>query len=115
LEDIGSCDRLILIDSIKSEGGRPGELYQFGLDDFRSTLHLGSPHDINFATALELGKRLGMDIPGEIQIYAIEVEDNQTFCETCSPLVEEAIPRVVDEIARAENFEDRKANTLIGD
>jgi hydrogenase maturation protease len=115
LEGIGSCDRLILIDSIKTEGGRPGELYQFGLDDFRSTLHLSSPHDINLATALELGKRLGMDIPGEIQIYAIEVEDNQTFCETCSPLVEEAIPRVVEEITRAEHFEDRKANTLIAD
>jgi hypothetical protein len=56
-----------------------------------------------------------MDIPGEIQIYAIEVEDNQTFCETCSPLVEEAIPRIVEEITRAEHFEDRKANTLIAD
>jgi hydrogenase maturation protease len=45
-----------------------------------------------------------MEIPREIRIYAMEVEDNQTFSETCSPFVEEAIPRVVEEIARIENF-----------
>ncbi len=100
LDFVGSYDRLIIVDSIKTEGGKPGDLYRLNLDDFRSTLHLGCPHDINLATALELGKRLGIHIPREIAIYAIEVEDDQTFCETCSPLVEEAIPRIVDEIAR---------------
>jgi hydrogenase maturation protease len=104
LEVIGAYDRLIIVDSIKTEEGRPGELYRLGLDDLRSTLHLSCPHDINLATALELGKRFGMEIPREIRIYAMEVEDNQTFSETCSPFVEEAIPRIVEEIARIENF-----------
>jgi len=105
LEVIGPYDRLIIIDSIKTKGGRPGEFYQLDLNDLQSTLHLSSPHDINLATALELGKRLGMHIPNEIRIYAIEVEDNQTFSESCSPLVEEAIPRIVDEIAQIEQLE----------
>ncbi len=104
LDFVGAYDRLIIVDSIKTEGGKPGDLYRLNLDDFRSTLHLGCPHDINLATALELGKRLGMHIPREIAIYAIEVEDDQTFCETCSPLVEEAIPRIVDEIAQGEQL-----------
>jgi hydrogenase maturation protease len=104
LEVISSYDRLIIVDSIKTEGGKPGELYRFNLDDFKSTLHLSCPHDINLATALELGKRLGMHIPGEIRIYAIEVEDNQTFSESCSPLVEQAIPRIVEEIGRIEHL-----------
>jgi hypothetical protein len=43
-----------------------------------------------------------MHIPKEIRIYAIEVEDNQTFSETCSPSVEGAIPGIVEEIARRE-------------
>jgi hydrogenase maturation protease len=111
LEVISPYDRLIIIDSIKTQGGRPGDLYQLGLDDLQSTLHLSCPHDINLATALELGKRLGMDIPREIRIYAIEVEDNQTFSECCSTSVEEAIPRVVEEIARIENL-DRKGDLL---
>lgn len=104
LDFVGAYDRLIIVDSIKTEGGKPGDLYRLNLDDLHSTLHLSCPHDINLATALELGKRLGMPIPGEIGIYAIEVEDNQTFCETCSPMVEEAIPRIVEEIARTEHL-----------
>jgi hydrogenase maturation protease len=113
LESIGSYDRLIIVDSIKTEGGRPGELYQLGLDDLRSSLHLSSAHDINLATALELGKRLDMPVPKEIRIYAIEIEDNQTFSETCSPCVEGAIPRIVEEIAQAEclKFEARNAKS----
>ncbi len=104
LDFVDAYDRLIIVDSIKTDGGKPGDLYRLDLEDFRSTLHLGCPHDINLATALELGKRLGIPVPREIAIYAIEVEDNQTFCETCSPLVEEAIPRIVDEIAQQEQL-----------
>jgi hydrogenase maturation protease len=115
LESIGSYDRLIIVDSIKTKEGNPGEIYQLRLDDFRSTLHLSSPHDINLATALELGKRLGMHVPGEIRIYAIEIEDNQTFSETCSPSVERAIPRIVKEIAQREHLQDRETNSLNAD
>jgi hydrogenase maturation protease len=115
LEVIGPYDRLIIVDSIKTENRRPGELFRLSLKDLQSTFHLNCLHDINLATALELGRQLGMDIPKEIRIYAIEVEDNQTFSETCSPSVEEAIPRIVEEIARAEQLEDREMNTLIAD
>ena len=114
LDFISAYDRLIIVDSIKTEGGRPGDLYRLNLDDLHSTLHLSCPHDINLATALELGKRLGMEIPGEIRIYGIEVEDNQTFCETCSPLVEEAIPRIIEEIAQAEHLEGRMPGAVDG-
>lgn len=104
LEVVGSYDRLIIIDSIRTGRGKPGELYSLTLEDFQSTLHLSCPHDINLPTALELGKRLGIHVPEEIRIYAIEVEDNQTFSETCSPSVERAISRIVEEIGQAECF-----------
>ncbi len=108
LDVVSSYDRLIIIDSIKTKGGRPGQLYQLGLDDFRSTLHLSCPHDINLATALELGRQLEMHIPKEIRIYGIEVEDNQTFSETCSSSVEGAIPGIVEEIARIEELGEKE-------
>jgi hydrogenase maturation protease len=102
LDIVSSYDRLIIVDSIKTNGGRPGQLYPLGLEDFQSTLHLSCPHDINLATALELGRQLEIQIPKEIRIYAIEVEDNQTFSEACSPSVERAIPGIVEKIAQAE-------------
>jgi len=110
LDFVGAYDRLIIVDSIKTGGGRPGDLYRMDLDDLQSTLHLSCPHDINLATALELGKRLGMHIPGEIEIYAIEVEDNQTFSESCSPLVEQAIPGIIEEIAQMEQLKFEARN-----
>jgi hydrogenase maturation protease len=110
LESIGSYDRLIIVDSIKTKKGKPGDLYRLDVDDLRSTLHLSSPHDINLATAFELAKRLGMNVPKEIRIYAIEIEDNQTFSETCSPSVERAIPRIIEEIAREEHLEKEAPN-----
>ncbi len=56
-------DKLILVDTIETVSGGTDKLYCLKVSDLASTLHSGSPHDINLATALELGKRLGMDLP----------------------------------------------------
>ncbi len=113
LETISPYDRLIIVDSIKTGRGRPGDLYELSLENLQSTLHLSCPHDINLGTALELGKRLGMHVPEEIRIYAIEVEDNQTFSETCTPSVESAIPRIVKEIAEREHFGGKSSEQIL--
>ncbi len=63
-------------------------------------MHLSNVHDANFATALELGRRLGHKIPSENEIYilAIEVEDNFTFAETMTARLEALFPIIADEI-----------------
>jgi hydrogenase maturation protease len=85
-------DRVIIIDSIQTKGGKVGEVYRLDAKDFDSARHAASPHDIDLLTALELGKRLGLAIPQEIVIFAIEVADVTTFSESCTPEVEPAIP-----------------------
>ena len=102
LETIQGFDKVVLIDSIKLKGARPGEVLSLDIGKFESTIRLSSPHDINFATALELGKKLGLAMPGDIRIYAIQVEDVFTFDETCSPLIEQSIPRFADHIMKKE-------------
>lgn len=104
LDIVAGYERLVVIDSIKTEGGRPGVLYNLGLEDLERTIHISSPHDTNFATAIELGRICGESIPAQIDIYAIEVEDNRTFGEQLTPLVREAIPQIVDRIVE-EQFE----------
>jgi len=98
LDSIVGYDKLIVIDSIKTENGIPGTLYRLRLDDLRNTIHISSPHDTNFATAIEFGKRCGLAVPEQVDIYAIEVEDNATFSEQLTPPVRAAIPRIVDVI-----------------
>ena len=100
LDLIVGYDRVILIDSILTNRGKVGQIYRLEVEDFDATRHAASTHDVNLATALELGKRLGLEIPKEIVIFAIEVQDVTTFSEKCTPEVEKAIPKAVEAVAR---------------
>ena len=100
LDLITGYDKLILIDAIQTVSGDIGEVYRLEASDLASTLHTGSPHDVNLATALELGKKLGMDLPSEIVVFAIEVKDVTTFSEECTPEVRGAIAVAKDMVIR---------------
>ncbi len=71
--------------------------YLYGIRHTRST------HSIDFATLIELGKKLKIVLPENIIIIGIEVEDASTFTEKCSPRVERAIYSCVDKIMRILN------------
>jgi len=91
-------DRAIIIDAIQTVGGKAGRIYRLDLEVFDATKHAASPHDVNFATALEFGNRLGLALPGQIDIFAIEVADVSTFSEECTPEVRRAIPVCVEKV-----------------
>ena len=95
LDSIVGYDKVIIIDAIQTEKGQAGQIYRMGTDDFSQTKHFSSPHQINLATALELGKMLNLAMPKEITVLAVEAEDITSFSEECTPKVEKAIPEVV--------------------
>ena len=68
LDVVTGFDRLIVLDSIKTARGRPGAWYRFDGTDLHETMHLNNVHDANFATAMELGRRMGAHIPDEEEI-----------------------------------------------
>ena len=98
------CDRLIIIDSIKTGQGKLGELYQFELEDLKPAKDFSSSHGLDIATALELGRRVGGAVPGCISIYAVEVQDNTTFGEDCTEKVEGKIPFITRQIIEKEKL-----------
>jgi len=100
LEEIIGYDKLIIVDAIQTQGGQAGEIYRFTLDDSIETRHSTSPHGVNLATAIELGKKLGEPLPQQIVIFAIEVANVTNFSERCTPKVEKAIPLAVDMVAK---------------
>jgi hypothetical protein len=63
-------------------------------------MNLRNVHDTNLATALELGRRLGLPIPveGEVHVFAVEVEDNLSFDERMTDALEERFPEYASEI-----------------
>jgi hydrogenase maturation protease len=89
-------DRAIIIDAIQTSDGKPGQIYRLAPEAFDTTRRTISPHDVNFTTALEFGKKVGLPLPQEIIIFAIEASDVNTFSEECTPQVTQAIPTCVD-------------------
>ena len=55
-------------------------------------------HDIDIVTALELGRQLGLHMPGEVHIFAIQGEDMLTLHEGCTPGVESVLEPLAAEI-----------------
>ena len=89
-------DRAIVIDAIQTVGGKAGHIYRLDTQAFDAARHTVSPHDIDFTTALEFGKKLGLSLPQQIVIFAIEASDVRTFKEECTPEVQKAIPTCVE-------------------
>ena len=97
LDVVAGHDRLLVVDAIRTRGGTPGDWYRFDARALRDTLHLRNVHDVNFATAMELGRRLGVQLPPdeEIHIFAVEVADDATFGETLSPALDAAYGEIL--------------------
>jgi len=96
LDFVAGYQRVIIVDSIQRRGGKVGEVYRLGIDDISTGRHAASVHDVDLATALELGRRLGLDMPQEVVILAVQVQDVTTFSESLTPEVERVVPQVVE-------------------
>lgn len=105
LELVAGYDKVIIIDSVKTVDGQPGELYKLGLEELKpsSDFPTGS-HGIDIATAFELGRLAGYKMPEQVCLYAVEVADNETFGEDCTETIEAAMPSIVEKIIREEQI-----------
>jgi hydrogenase maturation protease len=104
LEQVTGYDKLVIIDSIKTGRGKPGELYRLELDDLKPASDFPSFHGLDIATAFKLGEKLGYPMPERVSIYAIEVKDNTTFGDKCTPEVEQSMPFIVRQIIKEERL-----------
>ena len=104
LDFIVGYDKLIVIDSIKTEQGKPGKVYKLELEDLKPANDFASSHGVGIATALELGQRLGYRMPKYISLYAVEIGDNTTFGEKCTEEVEKRIPFITKQIIEKERL-----------
>ncbi len=100
LELLKGYDKVVIVDALRS-GRDPGEIVRYEARDFRGGHRYGSAHSIGLHTALELGRTLGMPMPDDVTVFAVEAQDVETFGEEFSPPVAAAADRVV-ELVRAE-------------
>jgi hydrogenase maturation protease len=108
LDRLVGYERVVIVDAILTEEGKPGTIYRLGPGDLRASLHSGSSHDLSLRGALGLGRQLGMSLPADDQITLIGIEaaDVLQFGLECTPPVASAIPfavqQVLDELSRTE-------------
>jgi hydrogenase maturation protease len=98
-------DRVVILDAICSGHHPPGTIIQLTMDDLSSVV-APTPHFAGLPELFALAKRLELDFPEELVIFAVEVEDPLTIGGSLSPAVREALPclmdRVGDQITRWE-------------
>jgi len=98
LELIVGYDKVIIIDAIMTEDGEVGEIYRLRPENIgRLACSATSPHHLNLATTIEIGKRLfPQEIPGEVIIFAVGAQEVTEVTEEITARVKEAIPRVIN-------------------
>jgi hydrogenase maturation protease len=90
LDVLEGYERAIVLDSVQTNPASPGRWHRFDACALRESRHLTNVHDVNFATALTLGRRLGIHLPDDsaIHIFAVEVADAVTFSDRMTPPLE---------------------------
>ena len=96
VELILGYDKAIIIDAVKTEDGKNGEVKKIPLIEF-STLHSCNPHDVSLSEAISMAKKMGENrIPSEIVIVGILMKEIPCeFKETLSKKIAEAVPKAV--------------------
>ena len=98
LDVLAGRRRAALVDCLATGVHPPGTVVRLGEDDIRGSVRLNSFHDINFPTVLALGRRMGLEMPVETAIWAVEGKVMDAFGEGLSPEVAAAVDRVVAEV-----------------
>ena len=86
---------VLIVDAIITGKAEPGTVHFFPAGILTPSYNLINSHQINLPTALELGKQLGMAMPSEIQVVAVEAQDVETIGEQMTPPVEKAVETVL--------------------
>jgi len=111
MEAMSGHEKAIIIDAILTEYGKPGTIYALTPSDLRQSKNVHSTHDANLAVALELGRMLGLPLPEQVKIWAVEAQDVESFSEALTEPVARAVPSVVGQVLR----ELRKTRSLPGE
>jgi hydrogenase maturation protease len=100
LDFIVGYDALVLVDSIQTGKAAPGHAHEVG-EDALKLLPGPTPHFLGLGETIALGRRLGLKMPEQARIFAIEVEDPFTLGTRMTPALQRVVPALVDRVATA--------------
>ena len=99
LDEIVGCEHLLLVDAIETGTAPPGSIHEFGAASLGGR-RIAAPHFVGIAETLELGGRLGLAMPRDVRVFAIEVRAEYTVRSSLTPEVRRAVGKAADRICR---------------
>jgi hydrogenase maturation protease len=100
MERLVGYDRTIIIDAMNLGQSPSGSVVSLRLEEIDNPFagHLASTHETNLRTALEMGRSMGVKLPSDIFIIAVESPHVYDFSESLSPQVTKAVPVAVEKV-----------------
>lgn len=90
-------DKAVIVDGVKT-GKEPGNIIEFNVD-FWGNVYASGTHNFSIFEIIRIGYSVfPEEMPKEIKIIGVEVEDVETLSRDCSPAVKAAIPKAVSKI-----------------
>jgi hydrogenase maturation protease len=91
-------ERVVLVDSIQTGRVAPGVLHEVDVGGWRE-LSGSTPHFLGVGETLALGRQLGLEMPADVKVVAVEVEDPFTLGTELTPAVAGAVGRAVGRVS----------------
>src|SRR5664279_3628712 len=97
LDFITGYRTVVIVDSIQTGKAPPGFLHELDASALNQ-LTGRTPHFVGVSETLALGRQLGLAMPEQVKIFAIEVEDPFTLGTALTPALQAALPGIVTRI-----------------
>jgi hydrogenase maturation protease len=91
---------VIIVDAIQTGQAAVGFVHELDPSSLRQ-LTGGTPHFLGVGDTLALGRQLGLVMPEQVRIFAVEVEDPFTLGTNLTPALNVALPSIVSSIRAA--------------
>ncbi|HUI57991.1 MAG TPA: hydrogenase maturation protease [Bryobacteraceae bacterium] len=95
LDDVIDTDHLVVVDTVQTGSARPGTIRVLNEDQVRP-MPDGSPHFLGLFDVLRAARKLGMQVPADVVIIAVEASDCTTVGGPMHPDVGSAINHAVE-------------------
>lgn len=100
LDELAGFDHVWIVDAVVTHRFPPGHLHHFDSRELPVLQHR-RPHGLGLGDTLELGRLLGIPMPRQVEIFAIEIADPCMITDHLSPCLERALPGLAVAVAEA--------------
>ncbi len=98
LDEVVGCERLLVVDAIETGTAPAGHVHEFDLDALAGR-GMTAPHFVGLVETLAMGRAVGLTMPVDVRIFAVEVKDAVSIAERLSPEIEQIVAGTAERIA----------------